>query len=208
MAVEADLRVVAELRDQGGDPVTGLFHDEGAGGVDDVHALAARVGHDAGLPGQHLRRPAVRHHEEPDGLQAEFAGEAEVLDGDVRLGAVGGDPADRGAVVRGLADVVLEAETRQHQEGDLRPAGGLHRGLDELLLRGVAEAVVEGGPAEAVAVRDLDDGHARVVECADDGGDVVDGELVLLGVGSVPEGRVGDPDVQVGAVGHGSCSPR
>ena len=60
----------------------------------------------------------MRHHQEADGLQAPVAGQPEVLDGDVRLGAVGGDPAHRGAVVGGGPDVVDDADAGQHQEGD------------------------------------------------------------------------------------------
>ncbi|CAM3619856.1 hypothetical protein MYCO108962_26550 [Mycobacterium colombiense] len=55
MAVEADLGVVAEFGDQRGDPVTHALEDQRSGRIDHIHALAARVGHDAGLGGQLLR---------------------------------------------------------------------------------------------------------------------------------------------------------
>ena len=77
----------------GRDAVGDLLEDHRAGGVDDVDALAAGVGHDPGLLGEHLGRLGVGHHQEADGLQAELAGQAEVLDRDVGLGAVGGDRA-------------------------------------------------------------------------------------------------------------------
>ena len=134
MAVKADLGVVAELGDQRRHPVADAVEDQRAGRVDHVDALAAGVGHDARLRGQLLRRNGVRHHQEADGLQAELAGQPEVLDRDVGLGAVGGDPADRAAVVLGLLDVVLGAHAGQHQEGDLGLFGGLGRQLDQLLL--------------------------------------------------------------------------
>src|SRR5947208_458115 len=41
----------------------------------------------------------MRHHQKTDRLQATVAGQTEMLHGDVRLGAVGGDPARRRAVV-------------------------------------------------------------------------------------------------------------
>jgi hypothetical protein len=57
----------------------------------------------------------VAEHEEPDGLHAELACRAEVLDRDVRLGAVGRDPGDaRAGVVRGLEVV----DGRQAGEGE------------------------------------------------------------------------------------------
>ena len=49
----------------------------------------------------------MAHHQEPDGLQAQLAGQPEVLDRDVGLGAVGGDAADLSAVVLSGTDVVL-----------------------------------------------------------------------------------------------------
>ena len=60
--------------------------------------------------------------------------------GHVGLGAVGGDPADRAAVVLRLLDVVLGADAGQHQEGDLGFLGGLGRELDQLLLGRLARS--------------------------------------------------------------------
>ena len=125
MPVEADLGVLAEFGDQRRHPVGHAVEHQGAGGVDDVDALATGVGHDAGLGGQLLRRNGVGHHQEPDGFQAQLAGQPEVLDRHVGLGAVGGDSADRPAVVLRFFDVVLGAHPGQHQERDL----GVFRGL-------------------------------------------------------------------------------
>ena len=55
VAVEPDLGVGAELGNQGGDAVGDVLEDQGAGGVHDVDALAAGVGHDPGLLGQLFR---------------------------------------------------------------------------------------------------------------------------------------------------------
>jgi hypothetical protein len=180
VAVEADLRVVTELGDKGGDAVGHALEHQSARGVDDVDALAAGVGHDAGLGGEFLRRNGVAHHQEPDGLQAQLAGQPEVLDRHVGLGAVGGDPADRTAVVLGGLDVLLGAHSGQHQECDLGFLGGLRRELDEFLLGRLGEAVVEARPAEAVAVGDLDDRHTCRVQCRDDCAHLVLGELMPL----------------------------
>ena len=197
MAVEADRGLGADLGDERGDPVGDALHDQGAGGVDDVDALAARVDHDPGLLRQHLGRLGVAHHQEADGLQAELAREPEVLLGDVGLGAVGGDPADHAAVVLGGADVVLGADAGQHQEGDLRVLRRLRGDLDELLLGGVREAVVEARPAEPVAVGHLEHRHTGLVERGDHRAHLVAGELVPLVVRPVAQAGVGQADVEV-----------
>ena len=54
-------------------PVRDLLEDHGAGGVDHVHALAAGVGHDPRLAGEHLGRLGVGHHQEADRLQPDLA---------------------------------------------------------------------------------------------------------------------------------------
>ena len=195
VAVEADLGVVAELGDQRRDPVGHPLEHQRAGRVDDVDALAPGVGHDAGLRGQLLRRNGVGHHQKPDRLQAQLAGQAEVLDRHVGLGAVGGDPADRPAVVLRLLDVLLGADARQHQEGDLGLFGGLGGQLDQFLLGRLGEPVVEARPAQTVAVGHLDDRHAGGVQSGDDRTDLVLGELVTLVVRPVAQRRVGHPDV-------------
>lgn len=166
-------------------PASGCNHD----------VLLIGVGHDAGLLGELFRRDGVAHHQEADGLQPEFAGQAEVLDGHVGLGAVRGDPADRAAVVLGLLDVLLGAHPGQHQEGDLGVLGGLGGQLDQLLLGGLGEPVVEARAAQPVAVGDLDDRHPRGVQGRDDGLHLVLGELVALVVAAVAQRRVGQPDV-------------
>ena len=160
-----------------------------------VDALAAGVGHDAGLSGQLLRRDGVAHHQESDGFQPQFAGQPEMLDRHVGLGAVGGDPADRAAVVLRFLDVLFGAHPGQHQERDLGFLGGLGREFDQFLLGGLGEAVVEARPAEPVAVGHLDDRDARGVQCRHDSVHLVGGELMAFVVRAVAQGRVGHPDV-------------
>jgi hypothetical protein len=127
----------------------------------------------------------VRHHQEPDRLQAQLAGQPEVLDRHVGLGAVGSDPADRAAVVLRLFNVFFGAHAGQHQEGDLGFFGRLGGELDQLLLGGLGEAVVERRAAQSVAVGHLDDRHPGRVERRDDRLDLVLGELVAFVVRAV-----------------------
>ena len=118
MAVETDLGVGAELVDQRRHSLAHLIEDERPGRVDHVDALTSRVGHDAGLRGESLRRLAVGHHQEADSLEPELAGDAEVLHGDVGLGAVGGDADHRHADVPARGDVVHGADAREHERRD------------------------------------------------------------------------------------------
>jgi hypothetical protein len=98
-------------------------------------------------------RGPVRQHQEADGLHAQVAGQPEVLDRHVGLGAVGGDPGHRRAGLAGLAQVVLGADAGQQQHRDLGLPGLVDPGRDQRDLVDQGEAVVERGAAEAVAVR-------------------------------------------------------
>ncbi len=91
------------------------------------------------------------------------------------------------AVVLRLLDVLFGADTGQHEEGDLGFLGRLGGQLDQLLLGGLGEPVVEAGPAEPVAVGHLDDRHTRGVQRRDDGSDLVLGELMAFVVTPVPQ---------------------
>ena len=187
MAVEAHLRIVAKFGNQRRDPIGNISEHQGACRINDVDALTPGVSHDAGLLGEFLRGDRVAHHQEPDRLESEFAGQPEVLDRHISLGAVGGDPADRSAVVLSLSDVFLGAHTRQHQEGDLGFLGGLGGQFDQLLFRGFGEAVVEARPTEAVAVGHLDHRHACGVQRGNDRTDLIEGELMTFVMGAITQ---------------------
>src|SRR5262249_45875514 len=90
--------------------------------------------------------------------------------------------------------VLLDADSRQQQDRDLGPLDGARRGLDQLVLVGQGEAVVEGGAAETVAVADLDHVDAGAVEGAGHRHHLLDRDLVALGVGAVAQGRVDEGD--------------
>ena len=194
MAVEADLRLLADLRVQRLYARLGVAEHQGAGRVDDVHALRAGVDHDAGLCGEFGRPDAVRQHEEPDRLQAEPPGRGEVLHADVGLGAVRGDARDLGTAVVGVLDVADRGHPGQHQERDAGLPGLLDRGGDQRELVGAGEAVVEARAAEAVAVAHLDHPDVGRVERGHDAAHLSLGELVAHGVAAVAQRRVGDAD--------------
>ena len=196
VAVVADLRLVAHLGEDRLDARDRVVEDQRPGRVDDVGALAAGVDHDPCLPRQLVGRGHVAEHEEADGLHAELARGAEVLDRDVGLGAVRRDAHDLHPGGRGALEILDGADARHEQGGDARARGLVGGGGDERELVRGREAVVERRAAEPVAVGDLDDRHAGVVERADGVAHLALGELVRHRVAAVAQRRVGDADVR------------
>jgi hypothetical protein len=195
VAVEAHLDT-GQRRADGVDPGRSLGRGEGAGGVGDVHDLGAGVGHDPGLIGQPLGAVLVGHHEEADRGHAELPGQGEVLGGDVGLGAMRGDPHERRPEVAGPAQVALGPDARQQQDGHAACREHFDGGSDEGLLVDQRPAVVERRAAQPVAVADLDVGDPGFVQRGGHRLDVVDRELVRLGVAAVSQGRVDDHDTR------------
>ena len=79
VAVEADLRVGAELVAQRRDPRRARRRGSARRPSRRRRRTGAGVGHDPRLLGQLLRLDHVGHHQEADGLEAELAGQREVL---------------------------------------------------------------------------------------------------------------------------------
>ena len=173
VAVEADLRVVAQFGDQRLHPVPDAVRQQRAGRVDDVHALAAGVGHDPRLLGQLVRPDPVREHQEADGFHAQLAGGGEMLDRHVGLGAVGGHPGDLRAdtvhLAAGSSTVPRPGSTSTAIFARFTVLDG---GLDQLGVGAQAEAVVERRAGQPVAVGHLDDLQPGRVQRAGDLDDV------------------------------------
>jgi hypothetical protein len=186
--VKADLRLRPDLGHQRLHPGLGAGQHERPGRVDHVHALRAGVHHDPRLPGQLGRAGAMAEHEEPDGLHAQVTGSPKMLNGYVGLGAVRSDAGDRRAHFVGVPQILDGAEPRQQQHGDPGAAGFRHRGRDEIELIAAGEPVVEAGPAQAVAVADLDHLDVASVQGMHDRPDLPLGELVRHRVRAVPQG--------------------
>ncbi len=94
VAVEAELGLGLQRIAHRGQARLDGVGQQVAGRVGDVDAVGAVALHQLGLGDQAFGAVHVRHHQEADGVHAELAGHADVLLGDVGLGAVGGD-ADR-----------------------------------------------------------------------------------------------------------------
>lgn len=194
MGVNADRDIQAG--DQRLDPGPGHGRGHRPGGVHAVDHVSPAVLHFPGLLEQLLGLDHVGHHQEADCLQTEFLGHADVLLGDVRFRAVGGDAGDRGAEVGDGAQVLGRADARDQQACDLRGPCCAHRRGDQLQVVGAGKAVIERGSAQSVAVSDFQDRNAGPVEPGHDVGDLLPGVLVTDGVRAVSQRRVSQPEIR------------
>jgi hypothetical protein len=183
-----------------------VVHRERAGRIHDVHAGRPRVDHDPACRGDGLRRGHVRHHQVAVHVHPEVPRQPDVLDGDVRLGAVGRDPHEVRAQLGGPLELLLGADARleRHREPgplDHPPGGG------QQLVVGVQRAhVLDGGGAEAVAVPHSDGVHAGLVEPSRDQLDLLRRVAVPDAVRAVPQRRVEQPDpLGVRRLAHAVC---
>ena len=156
MRVHAGLRFGLEHILEGAEAVPHVLHAERAAGVHHVAAGRAVAFHELGLPRQRPRFGHVAHHQEADGLHAQMAGVLDVLARDVGLGAMRGHAHHAHAGVIGVLQVVHGADAGQQQRGDPGVFDLAGHGLDPFQIGVRAEAVVEAGALQAVAVRDLD----------------------------------------------------
>jgi hypothetical protein len=146
--------------------------------------------HDPGLTHEVLGRRHVGHHQERRDVKAQVSGGLDVLVGDVGLGAVRGDAHRVDAAVARALQVVDGADARQQQRREL--AVGEHS-LDRpqvLFFRVTGEPVGERVSVQAVAVGDLDEIDARLVQLLRDRDHLLDGVLVRQRVHAVAQRRV------------------
>ena len=176
------------------EPFRHFVHEQGAGGIDHIHTVSSVGFHESGLPRKLSGRRHVRHHEEARYVHPQRAGEFHLLAGDVRLGAVRGDPRDGRADVARVPQVVDRTQPGQQEYRDPCGTGLVDRRGDEVELVDPGEAVVEARPAQAVAVSDLDHLDVAAVQRVHDGAYLLLGELVRERVRPVPQRRVGEPD--------------
>ncbi|MNE55858.1 hypothetical protein D3C80_1507230 [compost metagenome] len=137
----------------------------------------------------------MAHHQEADGVDAHLGGHADVLLGDVGLGAVGGDADGRHAAVHRHLQVVDRADARQQQGGHLGLLELRDHRAEVFLVAVRREAVVDRTTAQAVAVGDLDQRHAGGVEALGHGDHLLEADLVALGVHAVAQAHVVQGDL-------------
>ncbi len=187
---------------QGPEAVADVVHVHGTAGVNDIEAGGAVVFHQLGLFRQPLWGLHVAHHQEAHGVHAQLSGMLDVLPGDIRLGAVGGHSYDACASAVGIVQVVDGADAGQQQGGDFGVFGDFGDRFDPLQVGVGAEAVVEAGALQAIAV-----GHFNTVDLGLVQGPcnvlhVLDGVLVADGVAAVAQCHVGDVEFLAGIKGH------
>ena len=178
-------------------------HVQRPAAVGDVDAVGAVVLHQLGLGGQRIRGDHVAHHQEAGDVHAEVARGPDVLAGDVGLGAVGRDANRAHPDGMGVLQLVDGADAGQKERGELGVGHDIGHRLDPLPVGVGAEAVVEAGAVQPVAVRHLDGVDVGVVQRLGDGADVVQPVLVTDGVHPVAQRHVLDVElVGVGIEGH------
>ena len=190
VAVETQLAVRFQRRAYGAESGLHVIGQHGARRVGDVDAVGAVAFHQQSLLDQALSAVHVRHHQEAHGVQVQLARQRDVLFADVGLGAVGGHADGVHAQVLGHAQMVHGADAGKQQGRDL---GALHQrdhGAQVLLVAVCREAVVDRTAAQAVAVRDLDQRDARLVEPGGYGPHLSQRHLVALGVHAVAQRHV------------------
>ena len=184
---------------QRGDLRPHLVGDHGPGGVHHVDGVGSVGLHELRLLDELLRALHVGHHQEAGHVHADVLRQPDVLGGDVGLGGVGGDAGEARSLGVGHLEVLLDPDPREHED---RQARALHHragGTEHLLVRQPAPPILDGRPAEAVPVGDLDRVDPGAVESAGHVADVLRRELVPDRVASVAQRGVDDPDEALAA---------
>lgn len=190
VAMEADLGIRLQPLAQRADFLAHLIRQHVARRVGAIDAVGAVALHQARLLQQFLGADPVRHHQEAHGIQAHLAGHADMLAGHIGLGAVGGHAKGRHPMLMGHLQVVEGADARQQQRR--------HLGLLELgdyraeigLVAVSGHAVVERGPAQAIAMGDLDQRHAGGVQPGGHRHHLLQADLVALGMHAIAQAHV------------------
>ncbi len=189
---------------EGAHALANVVHVHRPTGVGHVDALRAVALHQLGLAGQLLGREHVAHHQKADGVHAEFAGVLNVLFRHIRLAAVSGHPHAAGTGVIGGLEVMHAADARQQQHGQAGVLDDIGRRLDPFQVAVGAEAVVERGALQAVAMGHLDGIDARQVQRAGNGLDLRQRILVANGMAAIAQGHVGDIELLARVACHGA----
>ena len=144
----------------------------------------------------------MAHHQEADGVHAQFAGVLDVLFRDIRFGAMGGDAHHPGTgVVRGF-EVMNRTDAGQQQGGDFGVADHVGGGFDPFQISVRGKAVVEAGTLQAVTVGDFDRIDLGLVQSAGDVLHVLQRVLMANRVAAIAQGHVADVDFFAGIKGH------
>ncbi len=188
--VKTDLYIGIELLAKEANARSDVVREHVPGRVGDVEAVRAIALHEPGLLEELLRRDHVGHHQEAHGIHLHLGAEADVLLRHVRFGAMRGHANRVHTAIMGHPQVIDRADPWKQQRRNLRI---LHLGHDraEVLFVGRGgKTVVHRRPAKTVAVRDLDQRHARLVERRCNLNHLLRGELVTLRMHPVAQAHV------------------
>lgn len=132
----------------------------------------------------------MAHHQEAGDVHADFAGEGDVLGGDVGLGAVRGYPNRTHTEVVGVAQIVDGADAGEQQRGQPGILQCTRGGFEPLPIGVAARPVGEAAAVQTVAVRDLHRVDARRIQRGGNGGNVFRGDAVAQRVHTVAQRHI------------------
>ena len=166
--MHADFRLGLQRRPERLDTLGILGRQQRPGGIGHVDAFGAVAFHEFGLFDQLFDRRHMGHHQKANRVHAEGARRLDMLPRYVGLGAMRGDPHAARAGLVSVLKVMHGADARQQEHGYDRGLALLRHGRDPLAVVMRAEAVVESGAGDAVAMANLDRVDLSAVERARD----------------------------------------
>ena len=168
--------------------------------------MSAVAFHELGLLGQLLGRAHMRHHQEAGDVHTEFAGVADMLLGDVGLGAMGRYPHRTHAELVGLFEVVDRADPRQQQRRQPSVLELVGDRADPFRVGMDAKAVVEARSRQAVAMAHFDGVDTGGIESRGDSDDGIQSVFVTDGMHTIADRHVLDIELSLGQFGHAASS--
>ena len=176
-----------------------LIHGHRAAAVSDIDAVRAIGLHQLGLLGQGVGFGHMAHHQEARHVHTHVAGGLDVLLGDISLGAMGRDTHRPHAQIIGALQIMHGADARQQQGGEHAVLQHVGHRADPVPVGVGAEAVVEAGALQAVAVSDLDRIDLGAIQCSGDRLNMIEAILVADRVHAVTQGDV--LNIELGGLG-------
>src|SRR5471030_372697 len=155
-----------------------------------IDAMHAVILHKFGLLCQRPRLRHMAHHQKTRDVHAQFAGEADMLLGDIRFSAMGGD-AYRGATkVKSAVQILHGTYTGQEKRSQPRCLHLLVGRFYPIPCGIGCESVIKGGSTNSVAMGNFNCVDSRIIESLGDASYVIDAILMTDGMHTVAEGDV------------------
>ena len=130
------------------------------------------------------------HHQEADRIKTEFAPQADMLFGDVGLGAMRGHMDAPCPAIGGHPQFIQCADARDVKDRNCRILHDLGNCRNILAICMQAAPVVERRSPQPVTMSDLDQGHSGIVESRSDVDHLVQGDLMAHRMHAIAQAHV------------------